>query len=186
VLNKLASLSAEEKARGVIGISAGNHAQALAYGAALEGVDALIVMWQGVSEQKLEATRAYGGTVDLEATDPLTAFDRLDVLVAETNMPPGPEQRGVRAWVMKLAMKWAGADVPSPNRIVLLRDADGGGVAEIKSTFLAGLNSPVGIALIGSDLYVADTYPVLPFPFRGPLLSRTGKLLGLAILDTVA
>src|SRR5206468_3914562 len=84
VLNKLASLTAEEKSRGVIGISAGNHAQALAYGAALEGVDALIVMWQGVSEQKLEATRAYGGTVDLEATDPLTAFDRLDVLVAET------------------------------------------------------------------------------------------------------
>jgi len=70
VLNKLASLSAEEKARGVIGISAGNHAQALAYAAALEGADALIVMWQGVSEQKLEATRAYGGTVDLEATDP--------------------------------------------------------------------------------------------------------------------
>ena len=84
MLNKLASLSAEEKARGVIGISAGNHAQALAYGAALERVDALIVMWQGVSEQKLEATRAYGGTVDLEATDPLTAFDRLEVLVAET------------------------------------------------------------------------------------------------------
>ena len=70
MLNKLASLSAEEKARGVIGISAGNHAQALAYAAALEGADALIVMWQGVSEQKLEATRAYGGTVDLEATDP--------------------------------------------------------------------------------------------------------------------
>jgi threonine dehydratase len=84
VLNKLASLSPAEKARGVIGISAGNHAQALAYGAALDGVDALIVMWQGVSEQKLEATRAYGGTVDLEATDPGSAFDRLDVLVAET------------------------------------------------------------------------------------------------------
>ena len=84
VLNKLALLSAEEKARGVIGISAGNHAQALAYGAALEGVDALIVMWHGVSEQKVEATRAYGGTVDLEASDPLTAFERLGDLVAET------------------------------------------------------------------------------------------------------
>src|SRR5437763_509212 len=84
VLNKLASLSAEEKARGVIGISAGNHAQALAYGAALEGVDALIVMWQGVSEQKLEATRAYGGTVDLAAADPVAACERLHQLVAET------------------------------------------------------------------------------------------------------
>jgi threonine dehydratase len=84
VLNKLASLSTEEKARGVIGISAGNHAQALAYGSSLEGTDALIVMWQGVSEQKLEATKAYGGTVDLEASDPGTAFERLDELVAET------------------------------------------------------------------------------------------------------
>jgi threonine dehydratase len=84
VLNKLASLTSEEKARGVIGISAGNHAQALAYGAALERVDALIVMWQGVSKQKLEATRAYGGTVDLEASDPGSAFERLDTLLAET------------------------------------------------------------------------------------------------------
>jgi threonine dehydratase len=84
VLNKLASLSAEEKARGVIGISAGNHAQALAYGAALEDVDALVVMWQGVSEQKLEATRNYGGTVDLRASDPAGAFDRLQELMEET------------------------------------------------------------------------------------------------------
>src|SRR5437660_4189560 len=84
VLNKLASLSAEEKARGVIGISAGNHAQALAYGAALEGVDALVVMWRGTSEQKLEATRGYGATVDLEAADPGQAFDRLRELMAET------------------------------------------------------------------------------------------------------
>jgi threonine dehydratase len=84
VLNKLASLSAEEKARGVIGISAGNHAQALAYGAALEGVDALIVMWQGASEQKLEATRNYGATVDLQASDSGEAFERLHELLAET------------------------------------------------------------------------------------------------------
>jgi threonine dehydratase len=84
VLNKLASLSEEEKARGVIGISAGNHAQALAYGAGLEGVDALIVMWKGVSEQKLAATRSYGAAVDLEATDPGAAFDRLHELMEET------------------------------------------------------------------------------------------------------
>jgi threonine dehydratase len=84
VLNKLSSLSAEEKARGVIGISAGNHAQALAYASALEGVDALIVMWRGASEQKIEATRGYGGTVDLEAGDPGAAFDRLHELIEET------------------------------------------------------------------------------------------------------
>jgi threonine dehydratase len=84
VLNKLASLSPEEKRRGVIGISAGNHAQALAYGAALEGVDALVVMWRGTSEQKREATLGYGATVDLEAADPAGAFDRLAELIAES------------------------------------------------------------------------------------------------------
>jgi threonine dehydratase len=84
VLNKLAALSADEKARGVIGISAGNHAQALAYAAALEGVDALVVMWQGSSEQKQRATRAYGATVDLEAGGPGEAFDRLHALIEET------------------------------------------------------------------------------------------------------
>jgi len=84
VLNKLASLSSEEKGRGVIGISAGNHAQALAYASALEGVDALVVMWQGASEQKLEATRGYGAAVDLRASDPAQAFDRLHELMDET------------------------------------------------------------------------------------------------------
>src|SRR3954451_7449085 len=84
VLAKLATLSAEEKARGVIGISAGNHAQALAYGAALEGIDSLVVMWQGVSPQKLEATRNYGATVDLQATDSGQAFKRLRELMEET------------------------------------------------------------------------------------------------------
>jgi threonine dehydratase len=84
VLNKLSSLSADEKARGVIGISAGNHAQALAYAAALEGVDALVVMWQGSSEQKQRATRGYGATVDLHAGDPAAAFDRLRELMEET------------------------------------------------------------------------------------------------------
>jgi threonine dehydratase len=87
VLTKLASLSPEEKSRGVIGISAGNHAQALAYCAALEDVDALIVMWHGASSQKIEATRAYGATVDLEADGPAGAFDRLGQLMAETGRP---------------------------------------------------------------------------------------------------
>ena len=84
VLTKLASISPDEKKRGVIGISAGNHAQALAYCSALERLDALIVMWQGASEQKIEATRAYGAEVDLEATSPTEAFERLHELMEET------------------------------------------------------------------------------------------------------
>jgi threonine dehydratase len=82
VLTKLASLSAEEKARGVIGISAGNHAQALAYCSALEGLDCLVVMWKGASPQKIEATQGYGAEVDLLATSPAEAFERLDELIA--------------------------------------------------------------------------------------------------------
>ena len=84
VLNKLASLTAEERAAGVIGVSAGNHAQALAYCAALEGLDALLVMWSTASPAKVEATRAYGAAVDLEAESPTTVFDRLEELREET------------------------------------------------------------------------------------------------------
>ncbi len=84
VLNNLSSLTAEEKARGVIAISAGNHAQAVAWGAAEEGLDALVVMWQGASEAKIAATRGYGAVVDLEASNPTEAFARLDVLLEET------------------------------------------------------------------------------------------------------
>ena len=84
VLNNLATLSDEDKARGVIAISAGNHAQAVAWGAAEDGLDALVVMWQGASEAKIAATRGYGAAVDLEAADPGEAFRRLDVLLAET------------------------------------------------------------------------------------------------------
>ena len=84
VLNKLASLSAEERARGVIGISAGNHAQALAYCAALEGLDCVVVMWRGASEQKIEAAQGYGAQVDLAAAGPGEAFERLAELQAST------------------------------------------------------------------------------------------------------
>ena len=81
---KLASLTDDERARGVISISAGNHAQAVAFAAAEYGVDALIVMWNGASEQKIEATRAYGATIDLEATSPGEAFNRVHELTEQT------------------------------------------------------------------------------------------------------
>src|SRR5438067_1523086 len=74
VLANLAALTPEQRERGVISISAGNHAQALAWGAAAEGLDALLVMWHGASEAKIAATRGYGATVDLESRDPAEAF----------------------------------------------------------------------------------------------------------------
>src|ERR671925_1322258 len=84
VLNKLATLSDHEKGRGVISISAGNHAQALAYASAVEGIDALVVMWQTASPMKIAAARGYGATIDTEAPDIPKAFERLDELIAET------------------------------------------------------------------------------------------------------
>ena len=84
VLTNLAALTEEQRARGVISISAGNHAQALAWGARTEGIDALVVMWQGASQTKIDATRGYGATVDLEAHDPTEAFERLGQLERET------------------------------------------------------------------------------------------------------
>ena len=83
-LNKLSSLTAGERARGVITISAGNHAQAVAWAAAETGVDALVVMARGASPQKLAATRGYGAEVDLEAADVHEAFERLRRLLDET------------------------------------------------------------------------------------------------------
>src|SRR5438105_5871627 len=84
VLNRLATLSDEEKRRGVISISAGNHAQALAYASAVEGIDALVVMWRTASAMKIAAARAYGATVDDSAADIPAAFEHLDRLIEET------------------------------------------------------------------------------------------------------
>ena len=84
VLTNLAALGPAERARGVISVSAGNHAQALAWGAAQEGIDALLVMWRDASEAKVAATRAYGAAVDLEAEGPGAAFARLEELITET------------------------------------------------------------------------------------------------------
>jgi threonine dehydratase len=84
VLNKLSSLSPEEKSRGVIGISAGNHAQALAWAAGREGIDCLVVMYSGASSAKVAATKGYGAAVDLEADEWVEAFARLDDLIEST------------------------------------------------------------------------------------------------------
>ena len=84
VLNKLATLTEDEKKRGVISISAGNHAQALAYAAAVEGIDALVVMWKTASPMKISAARGYGATIDTEAADIPSAFERLEELIEST------------------------------------------------------------------------------------------------------
>lgn len=98
-----------------------------------------------------------------------------DVLVAETNAPPKPDDaKGIKGWAMGVVMKRAGAAVPSANRITLLRDTNGDGVADVRSVLLEGLNSPFGMALVGQDLYVATSDAVLRFPYStGDLAIRT-------------
>ena len=89
-----------------------------------------------------------------------------DVLVAESNAPPRPEMRtGVRNWFLRLFMHEGGAGGPSANRITLLRDADGDGVAEVRSVFAKNLNSPFGMSLVGNTLYVANSDAVVSFPY---------------------
>ena len=108
-----------------------------------------------------------------------------DVLVAETNAPPKPDDgKGVRGWYMKKVMKRAGAGTPSANRIILLRDADGDGIAETRTVFLQGLNSPFGMALDGNDFYVADTDAVLRFPYTPGATSITAQ--GTKVVDLPA
>jgi len=88
-----------------------------------------------------------------------------DVLVAETNAPPKPDGGGVKAWIMKKVMQRAGAAGPSANRITLFRDANGDGVAETRSAFLENLASPFGMALVGSDLYIANADALVRVPY---------------------
>ena len=108
-----------------------------------------------------------------------------DVLVAESNAPPKPEDaKGIKGWAMKLVMKWAGAGVPSANRITLLRDADGDGVAETRTTFLHNLHSPFGMALVGNALYVANTDAVLRFDYQSGQTTITGP--GTKLIDLPA
>ena len=96
-----------------------------------------------------------------------------DVLVAEANRPAKKPQ-GLRAWVMSKVQKRAGAATPSADRITLVRDADGDGVAELKTVFLRDLKSPIGIALIGDQLYVSNTDAVVRFPYQIGATEITG------------
>ncbi len=88
-----------------------------------------------------------------------------DVLVAESSNVPRTVMRNIFDYAMVSTMKRAGAVGVSANRVTLLRDADGDGVAEIQEVFLEGLNQPFGMALLGSTLFVGNTDGVVAFPY---------------------
>lgn len=108
-----------------------------------------------------------------------------DVLVAETDAPPKPEDsKGIRGKIMKMVMKRAGSSLPSANRIRLLRDTNGDGIADQNTVFLQNLNSPLGMALVGNMLYVANTDTLMRYPYQKDATQITAK--GTKVLDLPA
>jgi threonine dehydratase len=166
VLTNLAALTDGERKQGVIGISAGNHAQALAWGAASEGIDALLVMWQGASEAKIAATRGYGAAVDLEARDPTEAFARLDELVEQTGrtlVHPFDHPRTI-AGQGTVGLEVL-EDVPDADVVVV--PIGGGGLIAGVATAAAGRARVVGVEpetsrAMAAALEAGDPVPVEP------------------------
>jgi threonine dehydratase len=151
VLNKLATLTDEEKSRGVISISAGNHAQALAYASAVEGIDALVVMWQTASPMKIAAARGYGATVDDSPPDIPAAFEHLDRLIVETG------RTLVHPYDDPIVMAGQGTvglemleDVPDAD--VVLVQVGGGGLVSGIATAVNGLNPNVRVYAVEPEL----------------------------------
>jgi glucose/arabinose dehydrogenase len=101
-----------------------------------------------------------------------------DVLIAEATQVQGPA-RSVFSYAMQATMRRAAALGVSANRITLLRDKDGDGVAEQRQTFLEGLNQPFGMALLGSQFYVGNTDGVMAFPYAADAdrITATGRTL---------
>ncbi len=123
---------------------------------------------QGAMPTAASGLRVSAVARDLEHPRWLYVLPNGDILVAESEAPPKPDDaKGVSGEVHKLVMKRAGSgEKPSANRITLLRDIAGDGKHVERHTFVQGLNSPLGMALIGGDFYVADTDAVVKFSYK--------------------
>jgi threonine dehydratase len=185
VLTRLASLTAAERRRGVIAASAGNHAAALAYGSAVEGIDCLVVMWQRASEVKRAAALGYGATVDQQAAGPEEVFDRLARLREETGrvlVHPFDDPLVV-AGQGTVGLEIA-QDVPEVDVAVV--PVGGGGLVSGVAVALRGRRvvavEPEGSAALHEGLTAGAPVPVTPrsiadglnAPFAGELAVRLG------------
>jgi glucose/arabinose dehydrogenase len=140
---------------------------------------------QGAKPVAAEGTTVAAFADGLEHPRWLYVLPNGDVLVAETNAPERPkDNRGIKGFFFKMFQKKAGGGVPSANRITLLRDADGDGVAETRTAFLTGLMSPFGMALVGNTLYVANSDAVVKFPYTEGATSL--KEAGVKVVDLPA
>jgi threonine dehydratase len=133
-LNRIAALTPDERRRGVITWSAGNHAQAVAWASAQYGVDCVVSMWEGANPLKVEATRGYGATVDLSSPNPSVAYER--ALAADDRVFVHPHND---PWVIAghgtLALEIL-EDVPDVATVVV--GVGGGGLVSGIVTVLAG------------------------------------------------
>ena len=190
MLTKLASLAPEERARGVIAASAGNHAAALAYGSALEGIDCLVVMWQGASELKRAAALGYGATVDQEAAGPTEVFGRLAQLQEETGrvlVHPFDDPLVIAG--QGTVGREVGEDLPEVDVVVV--PVGGGGLVSGVAVALEGRRviavEPESSCVLHEGLAAGRSVPMTPrsiadglnAPFAGELPVRLGLELGI-------
>jgi threonine dehydratase len=193
VLNKLRSLSDEERARGVIAASAGNHAQAVAYCAQLEEVDAQLVMWSTASPAKIAATRGYGAEVDLEAPGPETVFERLAELQEATGrtLVHPFDDPFVAAGQGTVGLEIA-EDVPDVDVVVV--PVGGGGLVSGIATALPDARivgvEPTTSTALTSGVAAGEPTPVSPrsiadglnAPFAGALAIQIAQARGLELV----
>jgi threonine dehydratase len=168
-LNKIVSLTEEERARGVATVSAGNAGQAVAWAAREESIDALIVTWSGADASKVAAMRGYGATVDDSAAGPGDAFDRLHEVLAETGrtlVHPFDDPL-VIAGQGTIGLEIA-EDGPAPD--VVLCAAGGGGLVSGVAVAVKARNpaarviavEPEGSAALHAGLEAGHPVPVTP------------------------
>lgn len=121
---------------------------------------------QGEKPASAPGTHVVAFASDLHHPRWLYELPNGDILVAETNHPPNKEGFSLKSWIASLFMKDGGAGAESMNRIMLLRDNDGDGVAEERHVFIKDLHSPFGMALIGDTFYVANADALIKFPYK--------------------
>ncbi|MHC1548725.1 PQQ-dependent sugar dehydrogenase [Phyllobacterium sp. K27] len=121
---------------------------------------------EGVTPKAAPGLKVNALAKDLDHPRMIRALPNGDVLVAESNAPEKKDQGfSVRTWLEDLMKSQAGAKVKSADRIILLRDADNDGVAEVRETFLQDLRSPFGMTLANGKLYIANTDSIVSVPY---------------------
>jgi threonine dehydratase len=190
VLTKLASLTTDERRRGVVAASAGNHAAALAYASAAEGIDCLVVMWKGASEPKRAAALGYGATVDQEASGPSEVFERLAQLEEETGrVLVHPFDDSLVVAGQGTVGREIGEDLPGVDLVVV--PVGGGGLVSGIAVALPDARvvavEPLGSSAFHEGLGAGAPVPVTPrsvadglnAPFAGALPVALGLELGI-------